>query len=336
MLSGRIQTSPWVKARGIVLYALWGKNHIPSDTALEHPTIWARNVQIDLWQVTRLQWLPAHSGSDEEIPWIAVEKLGETLDLLREHLALIVQSNRSPKGAVTKPVYLIFHIEELRTWFPSSVLKSIRRNQSSSRSVKDSRQAAELGAQEEALDYLQHYLKISHVDPRSNWTPSNFSHYDRDARQRGWIILSPKLALAAKLTAQQVDTLISLLQPRDIDNSGKQEGILPSRYEAVHARVMQWNATHEIFEAVVQLEDIVESGQKSTDGQLWLNFTLAAIGVLLAIFASPALHWRAILALFLLGAASVLFALYARDGRIAYLRLGWLLCVLALLVATVI
>lgn len=325
----------WVRVHGVGLYALWSKQHIPPDVMPVHPEIWSRHAQIDLWPVTQLQWLPpASSSASKDTSWIAVDGIEEILKQLIEHLSVIAtQNSGNTKNAGAQPAYLIFHIEEMETQFPPLVHKSIRHNQCSWRGAEDGELTAQLAAQEEALDALQLHLNIGNVDQRTDWSPSRFSHYDREEGQRGWVVLSPQLAIVAKLSTQQVNNLVALLQPRDTDNSGKGEGILPQRYEAVHERVMQWNAAHDIFETVVQLENIVESGQKSTDGQLWLNFALAAIGVLLAVFASPKLNLREIIALLFLSGASVMHAWYARNGRAIYQRIGWLLFATAIIIA---
>jgi len=321
----------WVRVRGIGLYALWSKQHIPPDTLPVHPEIWSRHTQIDLWPVTQLQWLPATS---EENAWIAADRIEEIVKLLREHLSIIVrQNNGTTQGVGAQPAYLIFHIEEMETQLPPSIRKNIRHSQRTWRGAKDGEQAAQIGAQEEILDALQLHLNIGQVDQRTGWSPSRFSHYDRAESRRGWVILSPTLAVIAKLSTQQVNNLVALLQPRDTDSTGNGAGILPQHYEAVYERVMQWNAAHDIFETVVQLEKIVESGQKSTDGQLWLNFALAAIGVLLAFFAGPSLNIREISALLCLSTASVMHALYARNGTTIYQRIGWLFFATAIIIA---
>lgn len=322
----------WVKVRGIGLYALWSKQHIPSDVIPAHPDIWSMQTQIDLWPVTQLQWLPPASTPSAGASWIAVDEIEGILDTLRKHLAAISGSGNS-KGARAQPAYLIFHIDEMETRIPATARKNIRRLHRSWHEAKDGEQAAQQGALEEVVDALQLYLNIANVDQQTGWGPSRFSHYDREEGQRGWVVLSPSLAIVAKMSAQQVNNLIALLQPRDTDNSGKGKGIFPQRYEVVYERVMQWNAAHDIFETVVQLENIVESGQKSTDGQLWLNFALAAIGVLLAFFAGPKLNLREIIALGLLCGASVMYALYARNGKPIYQRLGWLLFAASIILA---
>jgi hypothetical protein len=98
-------------------------------------------------------------------------------------------------------------------------------------------------------------------------------------------------------------------------------------------RIMQWNATNDIFETVNHLENIVESSKKSTDGQVMLNFALATIGVLLTLFALPLLGSWQIAALLLLAGASISFWLYARNGAILWQLLGLLLFATAVIVA---
>src|SRR5450759_41709 len=108
--------------------------------------------------------------------------------------------------------------------------------------------------------------------------------------------------------------------------------IRDSRYGDVYARVMQWNSTHDVYETIVQLEELVEDSKKSTDGQVWLNFALATIGVLLTLFASPGFNWQQVISLALLALASVMYAFYARNGQFAWQVTGWLLSAMAILV----
>ncbi len=120
-----------------------------------------------------------------------------------------------------------------------------------------------------------------------------------------------------------MDTLATPIQPGDTDTSGASTGLLADAYEAVLGRVAQWNGTHDVFEAVSQLEALVVSGERSTAGQLWLNFALAAIGVLLAIFAGPRLGSHQTIPLLLLAAASVLHACYAWSGWFVFQWVAW-------------
>jgi hypothetical protein len=84
----------------------------------------------------------------------------------------------------------------------------------------------------------------------------------------------------------------------------------------VLARIEQRNGTQDIHEIISQLEDIVKSGQKSTDGQVLLNLALAVIGVFISLastlhIANGQLQWSVIS----LSIASLLFWGFACSGK---------------------
>ncbi len=101
-------------------------------------------------------------------------------------------------------------------------------------------------------------------------------------------------------------------------------------------RVALWNGTQDIAETVGQLGALVQSGQKSIDGQALLNFALAAIATLLAIIALPhQINFWQIGSLGLIVIASLLFWRYARNGHLRWLWLGMLIIVAALVLFVV-
>jgi hypothetical protein len=94
---------------------------------------------------------------------------------------------------------------------------------------------------------------------------------------------------------------------------------------------MQWVSNQDSFEAVNQLKDLVTSGTRAIDGQVWLNFAVAGIGILLAFLLLPDQKQteRLIASMSCLAVASLWFWLYARNGYRIFLIIG-LLCALAI------
>ncbi|HEY4034014.1 MAG TPA: hypothetical protein VGL94_08650 [Ktedonobacteraceae bacterium] len=190
-----------------------------------------------------------------------------------------------------------------------------------------------LDAQEHAVEELQQQFGLAEIDQQSGRIPNRFFHYDTTNQRRGWIVVSPKCALVVGVGVGEARTLANLIQPQDTDTSGRGEGILRECYEGVLQRIILWNATQDISETVSQLEALVESSRKSTDGQVLLNFALATIGALLAIMAFPHLNFWQICSLALIVGASIQFWLYARSGHVPWLVLGLIIIVIAVFLA---
>jgi hypothetical protein len=190
-----------------------------------------------------------------------------------------------------------------------------------------------VAAQQRALGQVLHEIGVEILDPESGWGPAYFDHFDRAQKRRGWIVIAPTLALVAGTGSDQVETLATLIQARDTRLNGS--GLLAERFEAVQGRVAQWNSTQDVYEAVSQLETLIEGGRWTTDGQLWLNFALAALGVLLALYAGPHLGYVKLAPLLLLVLASVLHARYARTGTLGFQWLAWALWALAFVAAVI-
>jgi hypothetical protein len=83
------------------------------------------------------------------------------------------------------------------------------------------------------LDHLEAFENKGGVDRSS----ATFSHYDYEVNERGWIVVHPRQALVAGISENQAQTLIDVLQRRDIDLSGQGQGIIASTYEEVLARI---------------------------------------------------------------------------------------------------
>ncbi|GCE22963.1 hypothetical protein [Dictyobacter kobayashii] len=310
----------WVKGRGLSLYILWKRTAGAAAALPEHAAIWSHHTPVNLWMVTQCQWNPATQPDDG---WFTLAALLEGCDSLHAYLAAVRQAQK-------EVAYAILQLEEIQVTVPADVVKSMRRQkQYRKKALAESKD----GAIEEALDILQQHLRLNESALEQGWSPGRFTHFDRETGQRGWLVISPREAIAARLSVQQVYNLSSLLQPQDIEWTGQRGAqIASSRYEPFYERVMQWNATNDIFETVVQLETLVEDGQRSTDGQLWLNFALAGIGVLLSLFSLSQLRWLQISALAGLALASIFHACYARFGKPLLQVLGWLFFALSLLV----
>jgi len=323
--------------RGIELYALWPPaSGAPPGAITALPEIGALRHQIGLWPGTRLVWQPPRE--DETAHWQPVAAAAPALRALRDH----AQALASSAGAA--PAYYVYHLDTLRAHVDRGLVRQVRHRQRLARQRGEAvRGSPAMWATEAALTTLLRQVGITstlsasvsaavergpHASIAEPWAPVYFSHFDRATGRRGWIIVAPNAALVAGISAGEVETLASLIQPRDTGDAG----ILPDRYEAVLARIVEWNGAQDVFDAVSQLEALVEGGRRSTDGQLWLNFALAAIGVLLTLYAAPRLGRGQIIPLALLAGASTLFALYARSGRPAYQVAGWLAFAAALAV----
>ncbi|GHO86336.1 hypothetical protein [Dictyobacter formicarum] len=309
----------WVKGRGLSLYILWKRSSEVTPALPAHDAIWSHQTPVNLWMVTRCQWMPDPQAADE---WLPLTSLMEGCDVLHAYL-------EDARQTLKEVAYIILHLEETQVKVPADVVKSMRKQkQYRKRALIESID----GAIEEVLDMLQQRLRLNESALEQGWAPGRFTHFDRETGQRGWLIVSPREAIAVRLSIQQIYNFTSLLQPQDIERTGQQEARISSqRYSSFYERVMQWNATNDIFETVAQLESIVEDGQRSTDGQLWLNFALAGIGVLLSLFSLSQLRWLQISALSGLGLASIFHACYARFGKYPLQVLGWLCFALSLL-----
>jgi hypothetical protein len=220
-------------------------------------------------------------------------------------------------------------IRQLR-WRPATATGQAQRVAPSRPDAKD---PSAVSAQRRALGQLLHEMGVDALDPASGWGPAYFDHFDRSQQRRGWIVIAPTLALVAGSGSDQVETLATLIQARDTGPGGI--GLLAERFEAVQGRVAQWNSTQDVYEAVGQLERLIEGGRWTTDGQLWLNFALAALGVLLALYAGPHLGYTKLVPLLLLVLASMLHARYARTGALRLQRLAWVLWALASVAAII-
>ncbi|GLV54732.1 hypothetical protein KDH_15790 [Dictyobacter sp. S3.2.2.5] len=309
----------WVKGRGLSLYILWRRSSAISPVLPEHDAIWSHQTPVNLWMVTQCQWTPDVQAADA---WLSLTSLLEGCDALHSYLATVRQS-------LNDVAYVILHLEETQVNVPADVVRSMRKQkQHRKRALIESMD----GAVEEMLDLLQQRLRLNENALEQGWAPGRFIHFDRETGRRGWLIVSPREAIAVRLSVQQIYNFSSLLQPQDIEWPDQQEArISAQRYGPFYERVMQWNATNDIFETVAQLEAIVEDSQKSTDGQLWLNFALAGIGVLLSLFSISQFSWFPILAISGLAIASIFHALYARSGKYPFQVAGWLFFAASLL-----
>ncbi len=92
---------------------------------------------------------------------------------------------------------------------------------------------------------------------------------------------------------------------------------------------MQWVSNQDGFQAVNQLKDLVKSGTQAIDGQVWLNFAVATIGIVIAFLLIPGQMYQVQLewTLVCLCVASLGFWAYARWGRKIFLIAGWILLV---------
>lgn len=329
-----------VEASGLALFTLWPPSTSPRQGLSDLPRIGGVAVGLGLWRAIQLVWQPPKVNADPK--WVTAAEVVPALIALTAYSQQIPATAQVQDGGASTdeagtlafladtqgpPAYRIYHIEHVRATVPRRVLLRIWRRQRRARSRQTTPSDPATAAIEATLGQWRTNVGISDADPRTGWAPGLFSHYDRSVNRRGWMFLGPYRALLANVSAQEVDTLATLVQPADVDITTG--GIRAERYEAVLARVAQWNGTQDVFEAVGQLEALVEDGRRSTDAQSALNFALAAIGILLTLYAGPTLGDGQVVPLVLLASASVLFAIYARTGRFGVQVLGWLAFVAA-------
>ncbi|GAC1343627.1 MAG: hypothetical protein NVSMB27_03690 [Ktedonobacteraceae bacterium] len=181
------------------------------------------------------------------------------------------------------------------------------------------------------MERLQTLIGANLKGVNNDWVPNGFEHYDRNSQRRGWLTIAPAWTLIAGVDAEEAQVLADLIQPRNV--SSEYGGILSQCYEEVLQRVAQWNGTQDIFEAVNQLKEVVEGSKKSTDGQVWLNFSLASIGVLLALSTIVQVGASLIVPVVLFAGASMLHAGYANTGQRSFQILGLLLFTAAVIAA---
>ena len=257
-----------------------------------------------LWTVVQLIWQPV--GVHEEPIKVPASEIENILDALMKRLADLYSSNR--------PAYLIFHVGNV---FP---LKS---RFSSEKALKelDSRKAG-------FVEYIQGLCDLGQGHISNGWLPNRFRLYDYESRQRGWLAISPTRALLVDVSEEQVIILENLLQPGDT-GSNTDPGIRSDRYREFLGLVMQWVSNQDGFQAVNQLKDLVKSGTQAIDGQVWLNFAVATIGIVIAFLLIPGQMYQVQLewTLVCLCVASLGFWAYARWGRKIFLIAGWILLV---------
>lgn len=310
----RIEVPYRTDARDIALYLIWQHGtSFPATTFDLPPNFLNRNLSLHSWLATSIFQRPA-PGSQHSA-WLSSE---EALDIVAK-LATLLQkiiTTVSPK-----PAFIILHIEGLRTWKPR-----LYRVYSNTRKKNTDRYVIEV--QKAFVERLQALIDTYLTTVSNAWEPNSFDHYDRYLHQRGWLTITPGWALLVGLGTRQERILIDLIHPRDI--SIGQGGIASEKYDDLLRRVIEWNSTEDVFEAVDHLENIVESGRKSTNGQLWLNFALAGIGVLLALAGLTTIGLSLILPLALFVLASLMHAFYASTGYRAFQIAGVSLFVVAL------
>lgn len=317
-----------VRGRGIALYGLWNRAPLLSDDLPQpSPEVWERHHRLDLWYATHLIWQSAREGNSQ--PWLAATEVLDAFNILLHRLDKLEEANKQNIPSGTTPACLVYRILCMQELKPQKLhlyrLRPLRRG-------KEIKQA-EFDVQEAFVEELQRQFGLVGEDPQTGWAANRFTHYDRNSQRKGWIVVTPQRALVAGVGATEARTLASLIQPRDTDRTGKQGGIVPERYEDVLGRIGLWNGTQDVAETVSHLEDLVESGKRTIDGQFFISVALATIGVLLAVFAYPHLNSWQIAGLFLLAGASASFWFHTRYKTSFWIWFGLLLFMAALVAA---
>lgn len=320
----RAQPRAAVSVRGVELYALWGPGQAPTGDPSALPKIGGEQTSVGLWTTTHLVWLPGQQR--KPTPWISLAEAEAGLAALRKRLAELVSTRAGAAGGSVQPAYQIVYLRELRATPPRRVRKRLE-----ARGRRGDGPAQ--WAQQEALGELLGGLGVTTTPLGTRgWGPFFFTQFDREQGVRGILAIAPALAVVAGVSQEQVRTLASLIQPLDVEITGSGIGLLRDRYEAVLGRITEWNGAQDVFEAVHRLEGLIDSGNTSTVGQLWLNFALAAIGILIAVFTGPRLGYAQLAPLVLLALASVFHARYALKGSRPFQWVGLALWVAAVVV----
>ena len=303
-----------VQVRGITLYLLWTGKTPPLKTSSSLPLEFQwLPLFIGTWPATRIFQKPRPGSS--ETPWLQAK---ESLAVIEQLLNSIHEIDAAEKSA-----YIIVHINELSTWKPH-FYRIFGRNR------KEQITRHRVDRQKVYVELLQELIEKDTQVLQYDWVPLSFEQYDRNSQRRGWLTIAPSWALLAGVNAEEVHTLANLIQRREASPGG----INTASYEEVLRKVIQWNSTQDFFESVNRIQEMAENGQKSTRGQLWLNFTLAAIGILLAM--TGIVGSLMITPLLLLVGASVMYACYANYGQRLFLWLGLLYCAVTIIVLIVI
>jgi hypothetical protein len=249
--------------RGIRLYVLWQTTHTQSSpTSFAIPaTFMRRSLVLGAWSTVDIFQRPGPDGSGIDEPWLPAQ----------EALHMVVQLLQSLAAHSTEnqPAYVIVNIREFSTARPHAFRQA--RQQELDR--------AHVSRQKEFVECLEERVR-AHLKPISR-EPQAFEHYDRRVKRRGWLVFASMWALLCNVESAEARVLADIIQPQEI--STKHGGIASDHYDEVLRRVGQWNSTQDFFEAVSRLEELAVGGEISTRGQLWLNFSLACIGVLLSI-----------------------------------------------------
>lgn len=310
----RIEQPFPVSVRGITLYALWeNRLRLPAPPDEFSHNIGVLMDHLGLWTAITCTWQPASAAA--ETPCMTAREAEQVVKSLSDRLRELYPS--------PVPAYQILHVDELAT--PRPHFFFLYRGK-----WREAIQQADRDAQEDFVEGLQRHWQLGPRHEINGWLPNKFSLYDPESQRRGALVCSPRRALLAGVSSRQVVLLANLLQPADT-NRTHGPGILTECYRDVLSHVMQWVSNQDSFEAVNQLKDLVASGTKAIDGQVWLNFAVAGIGILLAFVLLPTQPQpeRLIASMICLAVASFWFWLYARNGYRILLLIG-LLCVLAI------
>ncbi len=309
-----------VEGRDINLYLLWKPATSAMNTTYTLPQGFeSRQTSVSSWIVTEIFQKPLAASTHSS--WLSAENVAEII----KKLAVLLQEIAAT--AASQPAYVIFDIQELCTQKPRFTFFYSREKKRRIDQYATDRQKA-------VVENLQSILRTALPTVNDGQRPKAFDHYDRNARRRGWLTISPTWALFANVEEGQVRTLANLIQPRDCVS--QQGGLASDRYEEVLVRIMLWNGTQDLFEAVNRIEDVAEGGTISTKGQLWLNFALASIGALLAFFSLANIGITLAWPLLLLVGASLLHALYALKGNRFLYYVGILLFVTAIITSLIV
>lgn len=302
-------------ARGITLYALWeSRLPLPAPPDAYSDGIGVILDELGLWTTVVFTWQPASATTQPQD--LTIHEAEHAIHMLMRRMRDLYPT--------PTPAYVMLHIDELTV--PEQRFQRLYRSKQ-----REARQQAEMDAREVFVETIQRMWELGPHHEANGWQPNSFDLYEPKSKRRGWLMLSPRRALLAGVSGEQVALLANVIQPSDT-NRAQSPGIVHEYYREVLSRVMQWVSNQDSFEAVNQLKELVASGTKAIDGQVYLNFAVAGIGILLAFMLLPEQkhHEPFIASMICLAAASLFFWLFARNGHNPLRTIGWL-CVLAII-----
>ncbi len=267
---------------------------------------WHSRSHIEEWTLYQVA-VPAHDkdGTLVEVEY-ALSELPERLD------AMLAEAYAREPALRTGACYTLLHVKRLLAPPPASGSGARPRGRAPSA-------ANEAPALTRVVKvYLRAILDL--FDPTRPGAPRGYyDHYDAAAKRRGYLAVGRGAAMLGNLSDAALRVLATQLQSGELEPAG---GLSAATYGATLSRVAQWSANEDVRESVDMLERLRTSGDAATQGQIWLSYALAGIGIALAFLAYLREPLWLAPGLALLGGSCVFHATYAQRGTHVWRRIG--------------